>query len=105
MKTIKQSATIPDGVVFSDLKLARNPETGEVSFDWAPIEKICAANNIPIEQLRYGHEDNVAGMIVAWYSAHLSSGGAHDLVADDLIAEAQVENTAGQAYSHQPGRA
>ena len=105
MKTTKQAATIPDGVVFSDLQLARNPDTGDVSFDWAPIEKICAANNIPIEQLRDGHEDNVAGMIVAWYSAHLSAGGAHDPVADDLIAEVRAEDAAGQAYSHQPGRA
>lgn len=35
--------TIPDDVAFADLKLARDPVTLDVSFDWAPIERICAA--------------------------------------------------------------
>ncbi len=105
MKTIKQRVAIPDGVRFADLQLARDPKTGDVSFDWSPIEKICTANNLPIEHMRNGPEDNVSGLIVAWYSAHLQAGGDRDPVADDLIAEAVAEDTAGQTHSHKPGQA
>ncbi len=105
MKTIEQRVSIPDGVSFADLQLSRDPRTGDVGFDWSPIEKICAANNMPIEHLRDGPEDNVSALIVAWYSAHLQAGGDRDPVADDLIAEVAAEDAAGQTNSHKPGRA
>jgi hypothetical protein len=102
----RQLATIaiPDGVKFADLKLQRDPD-GAVSFDWAPIERICAASNLPIELLREGPEDNVAGLITRWYAAHREGGGEPDPVQEDLIAETLAEDAAGQPYSHQPGRA
>lgn len=105
MTSKKASAVIPDGVRFADLKLARNPDTGAVSFDWTPIEQICAASALPIETLRDAPEDNVAGLIVAWYQAHRQAGGEPDAVADDLIAEVLAEDRVGQMFSHQPGRA
>lgn len=95
---------IPDDVEFADLKLARDAD-GAVSFDWTPIEHICAASGMPIELLRDGPEDNVGGLIMAWYRAHRDSGGPLDSVAEDLIAEAAAEDAAGQPYSHAPGRA
>lgn len=76
-----------------------------MSFDWTPIERICAASDLPVEVLRDGPEDNVSGLIVQWYGAHLAAGGERDPVQDDLIAEARAEDAAGQPYSHQPGRA
>jgi len=99
------SAVIPDGIHFADLKLARNQDTGAVSFDWAPIGRICEASNLPIDVLRNGPEDNVAGLIVSWYMAHRQAGGEADPVADDLIAEVLAEDQSGQSFSHQPGRA
>lgn len=99
------SAVIPDGIRFADLKLARNPDTGAVSFDWAPIEQICAASELAIDTLRDCPEDNAAGLIVAWYQAHRKAGGEPDAVADDLIAEVLAEDRVGQMFSHQPGRA
>lgn len=95
---------IPDDIDFSDLKLARDPD-GAVSFEWAVIERICEASGLPIEVLRDGPEDNVAGLITHWYMAHRANGGAADPVADDLIAEVLIEDAAGQPFSHQPGRA
>lgn len=47
----------------------------------------------------------LAGLLMAWYRAHRSGGGALDPVAEDLIAEAAAEDAAGQPYSHAPGRA
>lgn len=96
--------SIPAGVDFADLQLARDAD-GDVSFDWSAIESLCVASNIPVELLRDGPEDRVAGLIVAWYQAHRQHGGAVDPVAEDLLAETLAETSAGQAVSHKPGRA
>ncbi len=95
---------IPDDIEFSSLRLARDAD-GAVSFDWGVIERICRANNLPVELLREGPEDNVAGLLIDWYSAHRAAGGAPDPVIEDLVAEAAAEDAAGQPYSHAPGRA
>ena len=95
---------IPEGVTFADLKLARDPD-GALSFDWAPIEAICRASGLPVELYSEGPEDNVAGLLIGWYCAHLERGGAADPVAEDLLAEMRAEDAAGQSYSRAPGRA
>lgn len=96
--------TIPDDVSFSDLRYAREPD-GSVSFDWAPIERICSASGIDIRLMRDGPEDNLAALISHWYRAHLAAGGARDAAMDDLIAEVDAENARGQHVSHAPGQA
>lgn len=96
--------TIPDGLDFSRLQLARSPD-GSVTFDWAPIEAICRESGIDIAIFQDGPEDNAAGLIVTWYRAHIESGGAPDATADDLLAEVAAEDRAGMAASLQPGRA
>lgn len=96
--------TIPQDLDFAALKLARDAD-GAISFDWTPIEAICAASGVDVAVFRDRHEDNVAGLIVAWYFEHLAAGGARDPVQDDLIAEMQAEDAAGQRYSVAPGRA
>lgn len=104
MQQTQITAVIPDDVQFSDLKLARDAD-GHVSFDWSPIERICAASGIDVAVLRDGHEDNVAGLLAGWYRRHIAAGGAPDPVQEDLIAEAMAEDAAGQPYIHAPGRA
>ena len=99
-----QMITIPDGVEFADLRLQRDPD-GAVSFDWAPIERICAASGLAVTVLREGPEDNVAGLIMRWYGVRRAAGGAPDPVQEDLIAETLIEDAAGQPYSLPPGRA
>jgi hypothetical protein len=96
--------TIPDAVSFADLKLARDSD-GMVSFDWSPVEAICKASNLPVEILKDGPEDNVSGLIIAWYENNIASGGQRDPVADDIIGEAIIEQQHGQNYSHQSGKA
>lgn len=95
---------IPDDIEFAALQLARDAD-GAVSFDWAVIERICRANNLPVELLREGPEDNIGALLIGWYSAHRSAGGAPDPVAEDLVAEVRAEAVAGQEFSYQPGRA
>lgn len=95
---------IPEDLQFSDLNLARDSD-GCVSFDWGVIERICTASGLPVELLREGPEDNVAGLLIGWYQAHRQRGGAPDPVAEDLLAEVRAEESAGQPFSHAPGRA
>lgn len=96
--------SIPEGVSYSDLKLTRDADGG-VSFDWAPIERICDASGLDIAFFRSGPEDHVCQLITHWYNAHVAAGGARDPVSDDLISEVQIEDSHGQHTSHHPGRA
>lgn len=95
---------IPDDLDFSALKLSRAADGG-VSFDWAPIARICAASGVDPAVFSDGPEDNVGALIARWYHAHRARGGAPDPVHEDLIAEAAAEDAAGQPVSLQPGRA
>lgn len=104
MQPTALTAVIPDDVHFSDLKLARDAN-GHVSFDWAPIERICSASGIDVAVLRDGPEDNVASLLSGWYRHHIERGGDRDATFEDLAGEALAEDAAGQPYSHAPGRA
>lgn len=97
--------SIPDGLTFADLRLARDPATGDVSFATDVIERVEAASGLPAGFFMGQDEDALADLITTWYARHLAAGGARDPVADDLIAEVRAEDAAGQPYSHAPGRA
>ena len=104
MQPTQITAVVPDDVRFTDLKLTRNAD-GHVSFDWSPIERICAASGIDVAVLRDGPEDNLAGLLAGWYQQHIAMGGEPVSSYEDLIEEAHAEDAAGQLYSHAPGRA
>ncbi len=78
MATIK----IPADLDFSDLHLARDPDTGDVSFDTATIERIERESGLPTGFFM-GQPEGVLG---------------------GLIAEIHAEDAAGQHCSHKPGR-
>lgn len=101
----RQQISIPAGLDFSALRLARDPGTGDVSFDTAVVERIESASGLSPGVFMGQPEDALAEVITTWYAQHLAAGGARDAVADDLIAEVRAEDAAGQAYSHKPGRA
>jgi hypothetical protein len=102
---IKARIIIPADVQFSDLKMARDPVTGYMAFDWAPIERICEVSGIDIRLFRDQSEDNVAGVLSMWYAQHRAAGGEPDLVFDQLIAEADIDDSHGHGFSHQSGQA
>lgn len=85
--------SIPDGVEFPDLQLARQDD-GSIMFDWSPIKRICAASNIPVDLFREAPEDNVAGLIISWYITHLKRGGSPDPVAEALLSGSLAANAA-----------
>lgn len=96
---------IPAGMKFSDLKLARDPRSGDVSFDASVIARICEANGLPADYFMVRAEDVLSGLLTSWYRAHIASGGQPDPVQEDLIAEVRAEDERGAGLSHQPGRA
>ena len=97
--------SIPIGMSFSELRLGRDPQTGDVSFDTAIIERIEQESGLPACFFMGQHEDALTSLITTWYSAHRAAGGDADPVAEDLLAEVRAEDAAGQLYSHKPGRA
>ena len=101
----KTNISIPQGMAFSALRLARDGATGDVSFDTAVIEHIERESGLPAGFFMEQPEDALAALITTWYCQHLAAGGERDAVADDLIAEVRAEDAAGQPYSHAPGRA
>lgn len=94
MKIDKEAVriVIPEGLDFSSLALSRDPADGYISFDWAPIEAICAASGIDVSLFRDQPEDNVAPLVNAWYAEHISRGGAPDAVQEAIIAEVIAED-------------
>jgi hypothetical protein len=97
--------SIPPDLSFADLKLARDPRTGDVSFDTAVISSIEAASGLPDGYFLGQPEDALAALLTQWYRSHLADGGAPDLVQEDLIAEARLEDERGGGLSHAPGLA
>lgn len=97
--------SIPHDLAFSDLRLARDPQTGDVSFDVSVIERIERASGLPDGFFMDQPEDALASLLTTWYSTHRAAGGVADPVAEDLLTEVRAEDAAAQPYSHQPGRA
>jgi hypothetical protein len=93
---------IPDNVQFADLRLARDPVTRAISFAWDPIAAVCEASGLGAPLFQSGPEDNVASLIVAWYTRHRELGGEMDMVAEQLIAEVLAEDEYGEVRV-QPG--
>ena len=96
MTTEAMSLTLPEGLSFEALRLTRDPVTGDIEFDWSPIEQICAASRIDPEYFRCGDEDRVGALITAWYRIHIAHGGSTDPVQEQLIAEIQAEDEHGE---------
>lgn len=99
------SIVIPDDVQFSSLRLSRDTQSGDIELDWDPIARICAASGLDVAVFREAPEDNLAGLLTHWYRAHRAAGGAPDRTMDDLIGEADIEDTHGGGLSYPPGRA
>lgn len=88
---------IPAGVMFSDLKLTRDPVTLAVSFDWGPIDAVCEASGLSVDLFKETDQGNVIELLLNWYGFHLANGGQPDAVMEQVIAEVEAESVAGMA--------
>ncbi|WP_157271325.1 hypothetical protein [Azohydromonas aeria] len=102
---IELQATIPEGVHFADLQLSRDAEDGAVIFAMEPIEAICEASGLDIDDVVDGPEPTVCLLIAAWYEVHLQRGGEPDPVQEDFMEEARLEMERGGGFSYAPGHA
>lgn len=93
---------IPDGLEFRTLELSRDRRTGDLSFNWEPVEQICAASGLDLDALIEESEENLSELIQVWYEAHLAAGGAADPVQEILLREAEAE--AARTPSKRPRR-
>lgn len=96
--------SIPAGVAFADLGLTRTA-SGDVAFDWAPVEAVCTASGIDIALFRDHPEDNLGALLTAWYAEDRRRGAPPDPTMEDLIAESSAEAALGAGLSYHPGTA
>jgi hypothetical protein len=104
MRRATITIAIPDGLTFAQLGLARTP-SGDVSFNESAIVRICEASGVDPGLFLDAPEDNVAALIVDWYSAARARGEPDDPVAESLILEDELEDRHGRGMSFAPGRA
>jgi len=104
MKTKSVRLTIPPDVQFTDLKFGLDSTTGGLTFESAPIIRICQASGIPIEAMR-DDEENLYQVIVYLYAKHVEKGGALDPVLDDMRKELEAQDEKGGGNNHPPGHA
>jgi len=93
---------LPEDIDFASLRLSRDPLTRQISFESEPIEALCECSGIDADIFLHGPQSNVAGLLAAWYAAHLRNGGQRDPVADQIFIEAITEAHYGEARV-QPG--
>lgn len=105
MTTMELHATIPANISFADLHLSRDTENGSVVFQLEPLELICEASGLDLDELLDSEEPIVPALIQAWYQVHLERGGEPDAVQEDLLEEMRLEQELGGGFSHAPGHA
>ena len=98
MKKIQINITIPAEVDFSDLRLARDPVSGDISFEGDIVRSICDNNNLPFQVYA------INALLVAWYAHHRRHGGPPDPVMEQIIAEVEAEAVTGVAMRGGTGR-
>lgn len=80
---------IPEGVDYSALRLAREPD-GSITFDTAVLARVAEASGIDPETL---DEDAISALLKAWYVHHCQRGGAPDPVQEGLLEEVKHEDS------------
>ncbi|WP_028998501.1 hypothetical protein [Azohydromonas australica] len=62
---LRQQATSPHGLKFEDLALTRDPVTGTVRFNTAPLQAICDVSGLDLVALVSRHDGVVCALIAA----------------------------------------
>lgn len=75
---------IPSDLDFSSLSLEVLDETGEIAFNSAALESLCAASGLSFESLDADPRE-CKDVIAAWYTMHRAAGGAPDAAGDAVL--------------------
>lgn len=82
---------IPHGIEFDALQLARDAQTGDIHLDMDVLRAVADAN----PGVRIETEDDICGVLVAWYRAHRAAGGDADQTMEQIAAEVEAEDRIG----------
>lgn len=85
MDTMLTYLTIPYGLKFEHLNLARDPQSGALLFDRAVINAVCNENGLDSEAFLTMPQVKLAAVLAAWYVAACHAGAACDPVAEQLL--------------------
>lgn len=98
MNTPRIEMDIPEGVCFADLRLRWNHETGDLDYEPGVMAAVMHWNGLDAYGLMNGTNARaIAGLVLAvWYGTHRRCGGAPDRVMEQLIAEANAQETFGE---------
>jgi hypothetical protein len=87
---------IPEDLRYADLNLRRDPNSGDLVFDWEPVERLCAANGLDESALKCDG-DNVWKLLLVWYMTARRAGQPADAIQEQILAESFVERNYGSA--------
>lgn len=93
---------VPDGLRFADLCLGFDPESGNLGYDPEPLECMCAANGLALDEIT---DDEAMSIFVSWYVQHRRDGGELDTVLESLIETARLGKERGKNVTYVPGHA
>lgn len=91
------------GCDFTALELERDPATGVLWFNHAPLAEFCRANDQDPERV-LGDIDLACCFIALWYCLHRQNGGPPDPVAERVVAEVVARDDAAQSGEEDVGR-
>lgn len=87
MDTVLSYLTIPYGLKFEHLKLARDRQSGQLVFDRDAINAVCDANGLDSEAFLAMPQVKLAAILAAWYAAACYAGAPCDLAVEQLLTD------------------
>jgi hypothetical protein len=77
---------LPDGYVFSDLKLRRCDDDA-IDLDMDLVKLVCKINDLNFEKVLQNPGPVITSILTVWYKSHLAEGGAPDALMEELKAQ------------------
>ena len=74
---------LPDGYVFSDLKLRRCDDDA-IDLDMNLVKLICTINDLNFDKVLQNPGPVVTSILTVWYKSHLAQGGEPHALMEEL---------------------
>jgi hypothetical protein len=84
---------IPDGHVFADLALRRDPDTKRPRFKTSVFAALCKVNGFGSAPT-IADSDMAVWIILEWYREHLAAGGKPEPIAERMLKKVEILRSA-----------